>query len=166
MYSVQGGYGSQGPLMAQLLRAQEADDDLCAHAELRRAALALAAFAGRLGAPSLVGVSPGGHRLVGAAVALDDRVRGRASSELASRASYLLVEGAAVSAIALERERHWLDVAGAGSVFAFAASLPLACTVSARFADVLILRRLEPASTSAESACGGFADSSRVLTVG
>ena len=113
-----------GPLLAGLLDAQARDHALTGQVALRRAAKALTAYARELGGPVLEPVSPGGHRLAGAALLLDDVARLRPHGQAADGQDVLLVEGAAVGPAALAAHASRMRAAGAARIWAFAADLP------------------------------------------
>lgn len=112
-----------GPLLARLLDAQERDAALSSQVPLRRAARALAAYARQNGSPWLEPVSPGGHRLAGAAAVLDGAIRIRPSGQSANGQDVLLVEAVAVGPAAVAERALRLRAAGAARVCAFAVEL-------------------------------------------
>lgn len=113
-----------GPLLRGLLAAQDRDATGAGQMPLRRAAAALAAYARELGHPVLEPVSPGGHRLAGAALLLSGDVALRRADQTVRGERVLLVEGVTVCVAAFAGHARLLRSAGAASVHAFAADAP------------------------------------------
>lgn len=113
-----------GPLLRVLLAAQDRDAAGAGQMPLRRAAAALAAYACELGHPVLEPVSPGGHRLTGAALLLSGDIALRRADRTVLGQPVLLVEGVTVGVAGLAAHALRLRAAGALSIHAFAADAP------------------------------------------
>ena len=113
-----------GPLLLRLLGAQDRDAASALQMALRRTAGALVMYARELGHPVLEPVSPGGHRLVGAALLLAGDVALRRDDVTVGGAHVLLVEGVALTGLPVEGHARRLRAAGAASVHAFFSDLP------------------------------------------
>lgn len=113
-----------GPLLRGLLAAQDRDAAGAGQMPLRRAAAALAAYSRELGHPLLEPVSPGGHRLAGAALLLSGDVALRRADRTLGGERVLLVEGVTVGVAGLAAHALRLRAAGALSIHAFATDAP------------------------------------------
>jgi hypothetical protein len=113
-----------GPLLRGLLAAQERDAAGAGQLPLRRAAAALAAYSRELGHPVLEPVSPGGHRLAGAALLLSGDISLRRPDRTVRGERVLLVEGVTVGVAGLAAQALRLRAAGALSIHAFAVDAP------------------------------------------